>query len=137
MGKVVVKIKLTNLFDLFLQKRNLSKANPRQIKVEALVDTEVSCLHLSACVIRALDLERADKIISKPDAGTARNAIFDPVQLECLGRFGDFDVIGTEKNVPGIIGRIPLLYLDFVVDAKKRKLIPNPEHGGQQMTEEY
>ena len=32
---------------------------------------------------------------------------------------------------------IPLEYLDFVVDSKNRKLIPNPEPGGEQMTEEY
>jgi len=28
-------------------------------------------------------------------------------------------------------------YLDFVVDPKGRKLIPNPEHGDKQMSEEY
>ena len=32
---------------------------------------------------------------------------------------------------------IPLEDLDFVVDSKNRKLIPNPEHGDQQMSEEY
>jgi len=40
-------------------------------------------------------------------------------------------------NVPNLLGQIPLEYLDFVVDSKNRKLIPNPEHGGEQMTEEY
>ena len=33
--------------------------------------------------------------------------------------------------------QIPLEYLDFVVDSKNRKLIPNPEHGDKQMSEEY
>ena len=32
---------------------------------------------------------------------------------------------------------IHLEHLDFVVDSKNRKLIPNPEHGDQQMSEEY
>jgi len=27
--------------------------------------------------------------------------------------------------------------LDFVVDPKRQKLIPNPSHGGAQMTEEF
>ena len=31
----------------------------------------------------------------------------------------------------------PLEHLDFVVDSKNRKLIPNPEHGDKQMSEEY
>ena len=35
------------------------------------------------------------------------------------------------------LGQIPLEYLDIVVDSKNRKLIPNPEHGDKQMSEEY
>ena len=31
----------------------------------------------------------------------------------------------------------PATKLDFVVDSKNRKLIPNPEHGDKQMSEEY
>ncbi len=38
---------------------------------------------------------------------------------------------------PNLLGQIPLAHLDFVVDSKNRKLIPNPEHGDQQMSEEY
>ena len=41
MGKVVVKIKLTNLFDLGTHHRKLSKANPRSVEVEALVEEPV------------------------------------------------------------------------------------------------
>ena len=33
--------------------------------------------------------------------------------------------------------QIPLASLDFVVDSKHRKLLPNPAHGDQQMSEEY
>ena len=33
--------------------------------------------------------------------------------------------------------QVPLAVLDFVVDSKGQKLIPNPAHGGEQMTEEY
>ena len=38
---------------------------------------------------------------------------------------------------PPLPGQLPLEYLDFVVDSKHLKLIPNPEHGDQQMSEEY
>ena len=38
---------------------------------------------------------------------------------------------------PPTLGQIPLEYLDFVVDSKNRKRIPNPEHGDKQMSEEY
>ena len=36
---------------------------------------------------------------------------------------------------PPTLGQIPLAYLDFVVDSKNQKLIP--EHGDNQMSEEY
>ena len=38
---------------------------------------------------------------------------------------------------PPIPGQIPLEYLAFVVDSQNRKLIPNPDHGDKQMSEEY
>ena len=43
----------------------------------------------------------------------------------------------SARMCPTCVGQIPLEYLDFVVDSKHCKLIPNPEHGGQQMCEEY
>ncbi|MSU22011.1 MAG: hypothetical protein EXS30_11530 [Pedosphaera sp.] len=39
--------------------------------------------------------------------------------------------------MPNLLGQIPLEYPDFVVDPKKKRLIPNPKHGDNQMTEEY
>jgi hypothetical protein len=39
MGKVIVQIKLTNLFDLALVNRSVTKKRPRAVEVEALVDT--------------------------------------------------------------------------------------------------
>jgi hypothetical protein len=36
-----------------------------------------------------------------------------------------------------LLGQVPLEVLDLVVDSKWHKLITNPAHGGQQMTEEF
>ncbi|HEY2951459.1 MAG TPA: hypothetical protein VGK40_02690 [Verrucomicrobiae bacterium] len=62
---------------------------------------------------------------------------YEPVQLELMGRKENFDVIEAPENVPNLLGQVPLEVLDFVVDSKGQKLIPNPAHGGEQMTEEY
>jgi hypothetical protein len=40
-------------------------------------------------------------------------------------------------DVPVLIGQIPLEHLDFVVYPRKRRLIGNPAHGGEQMFEMY
>lgn len=137
MGKVIVKIKLTNLIDLGVQHRKLSKAKPRVVEVEALVDTGATRLYLKPSVIRALGLEKMDTIISQKTNGPARRAVYEPVRLDLQGRYGNFDVVDIGENVPNLLGQIPLEYLDFVVDSKNRKLIPNPEHGDKQMSEEY
>ncbi|MGA2436316.1 MAG: retropepsin-like aspartic protease [Bryobacteraceae bacterium] len=137
MGKVTIKIKLTNLFDLGARHRKLSTAKPREVEVEALVDTGATRLYLKPSVIRALGLEKVHSVITQTSNGPANRAVYEPVRLEVQGRFGNFDVVGVGENVPNLLGQIPLAYLDFVVDSKHRKLIPNPEHGGQQMSEEY
>ena len=38
---------------------------------------------------------------------------------------------------PNLVRRILREHLDFVLDSKNRKLIPNPVHGDKQMSEEY
>jgi len=137
MGKVIVKIKLTNLFDLGAQHRKLSKAKPRSVEVEALVDTEATCLYLKPRVIRALGLEKVDEVLSQTANGLKKRSVYEPVRLEVQRRYGNFDVVDIGETVPNLLGQIPLEYLDFVVDSKHRKLIPNPEHGDKQMSEEY
>ena len=54
-----------------------------------------------------------------------------------LGRKENFDVIEVPESVPNLLGQVPLEVLDLVVDSKGRKLIANPAHGGEQMSEEY
>ena len=137
MGKVIVKIKLTNQGDLVLTKRKLSKAKPRTVDIEALVDTGATRLYLKPIVIKALGLEKLDEIISQTTNGPKRRSVYESVRLDLQGRYGEFNVVDIGENVPNLLGQIPLEYLDFVVDSKNRKLIPNPEHGDKQMSEEY
>lgn len=137
MGKVTVTLKLTNLFDLGAQHRKLSKAKPREVEVEALVDTGATRLYLKPSVIKALGLEKVDEVISQTTNGPKKRAVYESVRLEVQGRHGDFNVVDISESVPNLLGQIPLEYLDFVVDSKNRKLIPNPEHGDKQMSEEY
>jgi predicted aspartyl protease len=137
MGKVIVKVKLTNHGDLITARRKLSKAKPRSVEVEALVDTGATRLYLKPSVIKALGLEKVDEVISQTTNGPKRRSVHEPVRLEIEGRYGNFDVVDIGENVPNLLGQIPLEYLDFVVDSKNRKLIPNPEHGDKQMSEEY
>ena len=137
MGKVIVKIKLTNQSDLVLAKHRVSKAKPRTVEVEALVDTGATRLYLKPSVIKKLGLERSDTVRSKTTNGDAIRFKYEPVQLELMGRGEIFEVIEVPEEVPNLLGQVPLEVLDFVVDSRGQKLIPNPAHGGEQMSEEY
>ncbi len=137
MGKVIVKIKLTNYSDRVLRRLKLAKAKPRAVEVEALVDTGVTRLYLKPSVIKKLGLVRTDSVRSQTTNGEAIRYKFEPVELELMGRRENFDVIEVPENVPNRLGQVPLEVLDFLVDSKSLRLIPNPAHGGEQMTEEF
>ena len=137
MEKVIVKMKLTNHGDWAMAWRKLSKTKPRVVEVEAVVDPKIMRLYLKPSVIHALGLEKVDTVVSQTTNGPIRRSVYESVRLEVQGRYGDFNVVNIGENVPNLLGQIPLEYLDFVVDSKNRKLIPNPEHGDKQMSEEY
>lgn len=137
MGKVIVTIKLTNQSDLVLRAAKVLKGKPRTVEAEALVDTGATRLYLQTRLIKALGLSRDSEVQSKTTNGVRRRAVYSPVKLELMGRYGNFDVVEVDDDVPNLLGQIPLEYLDFVVHPKAQKLIPNPEHGDKQMSEEY
>jgi clan AA aspartic protease len=137
MRKVIVKIKLTNLKDSFLKTAGARKAEPREVEVEALVDTGATRLYLKPTVIKKLGLERTDAVRSRTSNGDVIRYKYEPVRLELMGRQENFDVIEVPEQVPNLLGQVPLEVLDFVVDARGQKLVPNPAHGGEQITEEY
>jgi predicted aspartyl protease len=137
MGKVIVKVQLTSQSDLVLKSRKVLKGNPREVEAETLVDTGATRLYLKPSVIRALGLKKVDHVLSQTTNGIRRRGVYEPVRLEILGRRGIFEVVDIDEHLPNLLGQIPLEYLDLVVDTKRRRLIPNPEHGEKLMTEEY
>ena len=137
MGKVLVKIKLTNYFELELKRRKLLKNKPRSVEAEALVDPGATRLYLQTNIIKALGLRKESEVQSTTTNGVRRRSVFEPVRLELMGRQGAFQAVEIDDDVPNLLGQIPLEYLDFVVDPRGQKLIPNPEHGDKQMSEEY
>lgn len=137
MGKVIVKLKLTNYLDLELKKLKLRKGKPRAIEADALVDTGATRLYLKTSVIKALGLRKEGEVESKTTNGLRRRAVYQAARLDLMDRHGAFEVVEVDEDVPNLLGQIPLEYLDLVVDPKGQKLMPNPEHGDKQMSEEY
>jgi clan AA aspartic protease len=130
-------MRVTNYADLVLQKHGMRKRSPRSFEVKALVDTGATRLYLRPSVIKKLGLGKTDTVRSQTTNGDVIRYKYEPVQLELMGRKENFDVVEVPESVPNLLGQVPLEVLDFVVDSKGKKLIPNPAHGGEQMTEEF
>ncbi len=138
MGKVTVKFIAVNYDDLSDFVRKLTRRKPRRLQADALVDTGAPRLYLQRQVIETLGLRPVGEITSRTMSDRAEKpTVFSPVELEIQDRKGLFDVIELPDTLPNIIGQIPLEHLDWVVDSRNRRLIPNPEHKHGEMADEF
>ena len=138
MGKVTVTFRATNYDDLSDFVRRRRKTRPRAIEAVALVDTGATRFYLQRRVIVALGLRPVSEITSRTMSDRAeKRLVFSPVELDVQGRKGSFDVIQLPDTLPNVIGQIPLEHLDWVVDLRGRKLIPNPEHKHGELADDF
>ncbi len=135
MGKVIVQFTATNYDDLSDVARRKSKRKPRH---EALIDTGATRLYLQVRVVKTLGLRPISEIHSRTMSDRSeKRTVYSPVDLEIQGGRGTFEVIALPDKLPNIIGQIPSEHLDWVVDPRHRKLIPNPEHKHGEMADEF
>jgi len=138
MGKVVTKIRVENWLDAERLAVGARTERPRAIETDALVDTGAVKFYLKSSLIRELGLRPDGEIRSRTmSARSETRKVFAPVSLEIQGRTGRFDVVEVPDVLPNIVGQIPLEDLDWVVDCRNQKLIPNPEHKHGELSDEF
>jgi predicted aspartyl protease len=133
MGKVVVTAKIENMGDLYSVKMGLLPADQvRRVEVEdSVVDTGATTLLLPKRMIASLGLEPLRSRHSRGLGGEFLLPVYGTVRLTIQGRDCPLDVGEIGDEYPVLIGQIPLAALDWIVDPKGRRLIGNPEHGGE------
>jgi clan AA aspartic protease len=139
MGKVLVTAKIENLGDLIKAKDKLIPVEDvRLVEVrDALVDTGATGLSMPRRLIEQLGLEPLRRRQARTSAGLITVQIYGTARLTIQGRECPTDVTELPDDCPVLIGQIPLEALDFVVDPANRRLIGNPEHGGEHIIELY
>ncbi len=139
MGRVTVVARISNFQDAYqVEKGLLQREKVRSIEVpDALVDTGAMLLSLPNRLIRELDLTRQRSRTARTAAGVVSLNIFEPVVLTVQGRDCVVEVAELPDDCPVLIGQVPLELLDFVVDPAGRRLIGNPEHGGEHMMDMF
>lgn len=138
MGKVTARIRVENWLDAEMLATGSRTEKPRVVETDALVDTGAVKFYLKTSVIQKLGLRPIGEIKSRTmSARSEPRRVFSPVSLEIQGRTGHYDVVEVPDSLPNIIGQIPLEDLDWVVDCRNQKLIPNPEHKQGELSDEF
>ena len=138
MGKVLVEATIENLADLFELEKGTTTVDVRRVEVsDALVDTGATMLSMPRRLIDQLGLRPVRTRQARTSAGPVTVQIYGTARLTVQGRDCVTDVSELPDDCPVLIGQIPLESLDFVVDFGGRRLIGNPEHGGEHIIELY
>jgi hypothetical protein len=87
--------------------------------------------------VEQLGLSPVRTRMSRTLSGELPITTYRAVRLAIQGRDCITDVEGIADDLPVIVGRLPLLAMDWVVDVKGQKLIGNPEHGGKDMVDVF
>ncbi len=116
MGKVIEKVKITNLLE-----------PARRIEVEAVIDTGATMVVLPQNVVGQLGLRKIREVrVKYANNKTELKSIYGVVTIEIKGRTGNFDVLAEVEGSQPLIGQVVLEILDLVVDPRTRSLIANP-----------
>jgi predicted aspartyl protease len=139
MGRVLVSAKIENLDDQALVKAgHLSAGEARTLEVaDALVDTGATRLSMPRSLIDRLGLDRFGAERAKTANGIREFGLYGPARLTVQGRYCVVDVSELGEDGPVLIGQVPLELMDWVVDPKGQRLIGNPEHGGEWMSDMF
>lgn len=116
MGRVIEKVKITNLFE-----------PAKSIEVEAVIDTGATMVVLPQNIIDELGLKKIREArVRYANNRVESKSIYGVVAVEIKGRAGNFDVLAEAEGSQPLIGQVVLEILDLVVDCRTRTLIPNP-----------
>ncbi len=137
MGRVTTAATIENLEDAWAARRGkLDERLVRRIEVpNALVDTGAIALSLPTHMIQQLGLAPIGQKNTITATGVATAMQYEAVRLVIQDRSCTVDVLEVPDRVPVLVGQISLEFMDFVVDPANRRLIGNPDHGGQQVLE--
>jgi clan AA aspartic protease len=138
-GRVVVSARIDNVTDQVNAAQGLIPAEQvRSVEVpDALVDTGATTLSLPRRLIAQLGLQPVSTRKARTSAGTVTLQTYGVVRLTVQGRDWSGDVLEVPDDCPVLIGQLPLEGMDYVVDLTNRRLIGNPEHGGEHIMELY
>jgi len=116
MGKIMEKVRVTNLFD-----------PEKSVEVEAVVDIGATMLVLPENIVEELNLRKMREAKVRYANNKAEiKPVYGVVTVEICGRGGEFNVLGEREGAQPLVGQTILEQLDLIVDPSGRRVIPDP-----------
>jgi predicted aspartyl protease len=138
MGRTYEKIIVRNYGDtLKFEEGMIAEEQIRFIQTDALVDTGATYVCIKREDIKELGLPFHQPVSIKTANGRATRRTFKGAEIELNGRSFVMEVMENDDDTPALIGYLLLEALDFVVDPKSQKVIPNPAHDGKWVADLY
>ena len=138
MGRITEKVKIQNFGDILKVKENIiSEDQIRTVELDAVADTGATYLCLPPEVIEKLGLLYARTRIVTTANGEVERRIYQGAVITIKDRYEQMSVMMNDEKTPPLIGYLVLEALDFVVDPKAQKIIPNPAHKGKWIADLY
>jgi len=129
MGKVIERIKLTNVFDP-------SKTEAVSAVIDAGTIRPWGGLVLPQDLVERLGLRKVrDARVRYANRDVEVKAIYGVVALDIRGRVGNFDVLAEVAGSQPLVGQIVLEELDLMIHPATRQLTPNPDSPEMPMVE--
>jgi predicted aspartyl protease len=124
MGRIALEVDLANAEDLVrLKDGTLTPDQVRRVRVPGVVDTAASHLVLPKRVATQLGVPVAGKAsVRYADHRRSSRQVVENVQVELLGRHGNFKAVVEPRREDVLIGVIVLEDLDLLVDPRAQRL---------------
>jgi predicted aspartyl protease len=132
-GRVVVRAKIENLFDLnHAEQGQLPRDQVRTVEVDdALVDTGATFLSVPTRFIQQLGLQPKRTRRVRTAAGLKEVRMYDAARLTVQDRDCLLEVSELPDDCPVLVGQLALEAMDYVIDPVNQRVIGNPEHNGE------
>lgn len=138
MGRVIEKIIVKNYGDVLKASEGTINASQiRTVEIEAIVDTGATYVCLNRNDIETLGLPFHNVVNIKTANGKASRRTFKGAEIELNERTFVMEIMENDDDTPALIGYLLLEALDFVVDPKTQRVIPNPAHEGKWVADLY
>ena len=130
MGMVYADIELINGRDLVkAEDGDISEDEVRRMPVRILVDSGAATLVINDSIRAQLGLKsKEQRIMQLADESLVSLDIVGPVEIRFENRRSMLDAVVLPGNAEPLLGSMPMLDMDVLIDPQRHRLIVNPEH---------